>query len=75
VAEQTLQRAAELRLHAVMLPCWYDVDDAVALGLLVGDAAGSTPFSAEHRSFAARHSTALLQENGWMSAVDTDGGD
>jgi len=37
VFRQTLERAAELDLKAVVLPTWYDVDDAEALRILVGE--------------------------------------
>ena len=60
VAEQTLQRAAELGLETVLLPPWYDVDDAAALRLLTDETLAGQAFSEEHRSYAAAHSTALL---------------
>jgi rSAM/selenodomain-associated transferase 1 len=69
VAEQTLQRATELGLETVMLPPWYDVDDAASLRQLVEDAAGTHPFSAVHHSFAAHRSAALLLANRWAGAV------
>lgn len=45
VAELTLQRAAEVRLETVLLPEWYDIDDAETLSLLQDELAGRpTPF-------------------------------
>jgi len=70
VAEQTLQRAAELGLEAVLLPPWYDVDDAAALRLLTDETLAGQAFSAEHRSYAAAHSTALLHGN-WPLRADS----
>jgi glycosyltransferase A (GT-A) superfamily protein (DUF2064 family) len=60
VAEQTLGRAAELGLETLILPTWYDVDDAPALRTLAGETLAGRPFSARHRSFAAPHAAALL---------------
>lgn len=37
VAAQTRERAAELGLHLVELPSWYDVDDRTALERLLGE--------------------------------------
>jgi len=46
VAAQTLARAEELRLPVYHLPSWYDVDDADALRLLVGELFEARPFRA-----------------------------
>jgi uncharacterized protein len=46
VAGQTLVRAQELDLPVHQLPSWYDVDDAEALRLLVGELFEETPFRA-----------------------------
>lgn len=40
VAEETLSRAAVAGVRMVVLPRWYDVDDAASLHRLVGDRAG-----------------------------------
>jgi glycosyltransferase A (GT-A) superfamily protein (DUF2064 family) len=61
VTAQTLERARELGLEAVMLPTWYDVDDAATLRQLCeemfGPAADAGPagYPAPHtREFLAR---------------------
>jgi rSAM/selenodomain-associated transferase 1 len=64
VAAQTLQRAAELGLQTIMLPTWYDVDDAAALRTLAGETLRGRPFSAQYDSFAAPHAAALLRTQG-----------
>ena len=64
VAAQTLARAAELGLETIVLPTWYDVDDAAALDTLVGETLEGKPFSAQHRSFTAPHAAALLRSQG-----------
>jgi uncharacterized protein len=46
VAGQTMTRAQELGLPVHQLPSWYDVDDADALRLLVGELFEETPFRA-----------------------------
>lgn len=40
VAPRTLERSAEINLEAVLLPEWYDVDDAKMLAVLRDDLAG-----------------------------------
>lgn len=40
VADFTLRRAAEIRLETVLLPKWYDIDDAETLSLLQDELAG-----------------------------------
>ncbi len=61
VARQTLERAAEIGIEIQLLPEWYDVDDAAALRMLVGEVLDERPFHAGHTSSPARHSAALLQ--------------
>lgn len=62
VFAQTLARAAEIGLPVHMLPPWYDVDDAHALGVLHGELFAGTPFgSAPHIRGEARNSTDLLR--------------
>lgn len=52
VAQATRDRAAELGLEVVELPCWYDVDDSTALARLLDESAcvprhsGQPPFPA-----------------------------
>lgn len=70
VAEQTLQRAAELSLEAVLLPPWYDVDEAATLRLLADETLAGQAFSAEHQSYTAAYSTALLRGN-WPLRADS----
>jgi rSAM/selenodomain-associated transferase 1 len=43
VAEATRARAASLGLEVVMLPTWYDVDDAASLTRLLAEAADDAP--------------------------------
>ena len=61
VARQTLDRGAELGLETVMLPSWYDVDDANALQALVRETLHGVEFSEKMRSHNARHSGAALR--------------
>jgi rSAM/selenodomain-associated transferase 1 len=61
VAAQTLARAAELGAETVLLPAWYDVDDAAALQLLADETLRGRPFSTEHHSFHAPRAAALLR--------------
>ncbi len=60
VAEQTLQRAAEIGLPVHSLPRWYDVDDCATIDLLSGEVLGGQRFSNSLISSPARHSKALL---------------
>lgn len=61
VLRTTLERAAELQLETVTLPCWYDVDDAQSLRLLARETLWGVRFSDEIRSYGAPHTTALLR--------------
>jgi rSAM/selenodomain-associated transferase 1 len=49
VFRQTLARCAEARLPVFQLPVWYDVDDADALRVLIGEVIDAKPF----RSFGS----------------------
>jgi rSAM/selenodomain-associated transferase 1 len=60
VFEQTCQRAREIGLDTVLLPPWYDVDDAASLQCLIRETLGGARFSAAQRSHAAPHTTAFL---------------
>ena len=60
VAAQTLERANELGLETVMLPPWYDVDDALALHRLAEETLSGVAFSTSAGSYHAPHSAALL---------------
>jgi uncharacterized protein len=61
VARQTLARAADLGLESVMLPSWYDVDDAAALQALIRETLFGIGYSASARTHDARHSAAALR--------------
>jgi rSAM/selenodomain-associated transferase 1 len=63
VFEQTLARAREIELPMVVLPTWYDVDDAAALRMLVGELLEGRVFRAVGpRRPAAVHSRRALIE-------------
>jgi rSAM/selenodomain-associated transferase 1 len=63
VAEQTLERAREIRLDSIILPEWYDVDDGETLNWLQEEFAGR---SARFRSGGAAPATrACLVELGF----------
>lgn len=49
VFEQTLRRAAEIGLDLVVLPEWYDVDDADGLRQLTGELVHGQPFRTVNR--------------------------
>ncbi|HZV20941.1 MAG TPA: TIGR04282 family arsenosugar biosynthesis glycosyltransferase [Hyphomicrobiales bacterium] len=61
VAQQTLERAAEIGLPVHILPEWYDVDDFEGIRLLMGELLEGRPFSPLLLSNPARHSLALLK--------------
>ncbi len=61
VAEQTLERAAEIGLPVHVLPKWYDVDDCASIRLLMDELLEGRGYSHALRSSPARHSLALLQ--------------
>lgn len=61
VAGQTRARARELGLETVLLPAWFDVDDAASLGRLARDLRGAGELPADGvRPYAARHTAAML---------------
>jgi rSAM/selenodomain-associated transferase 1 len=66
VAQQTLERAAEIGLDVHVLPAWYDVDDVAALRMLrseLCDGASFAPGLVRHRAVHSRRLLgALLQE-------------
>jgi rSAM/selenodomain-associated transferase 1 len=61
VTRQTLERAAEIGLEVVMLPAWYDIDDAEALRMLADEALHGRSFSDLARSHEAIHSAEALR--------------
>jgi rSAM/selenodomain-associated transferase 1 len=63
VFAQTLERAAELELETVVLPRWYDVDDAGSLNLLMSELLEGRAFSSAQRSHAAVHTSAFLRRS------------
>ncbi len=63
VAEQTLQRARDIKLDAHVLPVWYDVDDVDSLRRLrtaLGVGAATVLRRDAYRPHHARHTAALL---------------
>lgn len=61
VAQQTLERAAELDLPAHILPTWYDVDDVGALKMLQSELFEGRSFAPDLRPNQAKHTRALMQ--------------
>ncbi len=61
VAEQTLDRAAELGLPVRVLPTWYDVDDIRALRLLQAELFEEQSFAPGLRPHQPRHTRALMR--------------
>ena len=62
VAEQTLERAAEIGLPVHMLPTWYDVDDADALATLRRELFEDRPFDGCREPLAEAQATRALIE-------------
>jgi rSAM/selenodomain-associated transferase 1 len=62
VLAQSRERAAEIGLPIVLLPTWYDVDDAETLGVLEAELAGTAPAFAPPGIVGAepRHTRAML---------------
>ena len=61
VLEETLERCREASLEAVLLPTWYDVDDARTLEVLEAELLnGRRPAFAEMDGYAAPHTRELL---------------
>jgi uncharacterized protein len=66
VAEQTLQRAREIKLDVHLLPEWYDVDDVESLRRLHGEICRPRPVTLQpdarrHQPRHAHHTAALLE--------------
>jgi rSAM/selenodomain-associated transferase 1 len=61
VAQQTLERAAELKLPVHMLPTWYDVDDLAALKMLRAELFEGQSFAPDLCPAQPRHTRALIQ--------------
>ncbi len=61
VAQQTLERAAELDLPVHMLPTWYDVDDLAALKMLRAELFEGQSFAPDLCPAQPRHTRTLIQ--------------
>jgi uncharacterized protein len=61
VAQQTLDRAAELSLPVHVLPEWYDVDDVGSLEILRAELFDGRSFAPDIPSGAAGHTRALME--------------
>jgi rSAM/selenodomain-associated transferase 1 len=61
VAQQTLERAAELELPVHMLPAWYDVDDVAGLEMLRAELLEGRSFAPDLCPAQPRHTRALIQ--------------
>jgi glycosyltransferase A (GT-A) superfamily protein (DUF2064 family) len=61
VAQQTLERAAELKLPVHMLPAWYDVDDVAGLEMLRAELLEGQSFPPGLCPAQPRHTRALIQ--------------
>src|SRR4029450_10759241 len=60
VAQQTLERAAEVNLAVHVLPTWYDVDDIATFKLLLGELFEGKSFTPALSSARAHHTRALI---------------
>jgi hypothetical protein len=61
VAQQTLERAAELDLPVHVLPNWYDVDDIAALKMLQAELFEGQSFAPDLCPAQPRYTRALIQ--------------
>ena len=61
VAQQTLERAAELKLPVHILPTWYDVDDVAGLEVLRAELFDGRAFAPNLCPARPRHTRALIQ--------------
>jgi len=61
VAQQTLERAAELDLPVHILPTWYDVDDIAGLKMLRAETFDGQSFAPDLCPARAQHTRALIQ--------------
>lgn len=61
VLEETMERCREAGLEVVLLPTWYDVDDAATLAILQAELLdGTMPRFAAQAGYAASHTRELL---------------
>jgi uncharacterized protein len=79
VAEQTLERAREIKLDVHLLPEWYDVDDVDGLRRLHGEICRSRPVGLQpdvrRRPPHHAHHTAALLDRLWRGGDFTRGGE
>jgi hypothetical protein len=68
VFDQTRERAMQLGLETLLLPTWYDVDDAASLDRLMRETLAGERFSAAHEPHAAIHSAELLRRHAGVIA-------
>ena len=61
VAQQTLERAAELKLPVHILPTWYDIDDVAGLEMLRAELFDDRSFAPDLCPAQPRHTRALIQ--------------
>jgi len=70
VLEETLERAGEAGIEVVLLPLWYDVDDAATLAVLEGELLeGKAPEFATVPGYAAPHTRGFLLERRVAASV------
>jgi rSAM/selenodomain-associated transferase 1 len=68
VFDQTRERAMQLGLQTLLLPTWYDVDDAASLDRLMRETLAGERFSAAQEPHAAIHSAELLRRHAGVIA-------
>ena len=62
VLEETMERCREAGLEVVLLPTWYDVDDAATLDVLTAELiAGQEPAFAAIKGYSAPHTREFLE--------------
>ncbi|MDQ6807902.1 MAG: TIGR04282 family arsenosugar biosynthesis glycosyltransferase [Verrucomicrobiota bacterium] len=64
VAEQTMQRAAELAIDVKMLPTWYDVDDRITLRRLCDELLGPAASEGYAAPRTRAYLTAIIEKEG-----------
>jgi rSAM/selenodomain-associated transferase 1 len=72
VAEQTALRAREIGLELVLLPRWYDVDDAASLYRLIDDLGATASADAALLPYAAPATASCLELFGHSLEVSTE---
>ena len=70
VLEETLERAQEAGIEVVLLPVWYDVDDATTLAILSDELLeGKAPNFATMPGYGAEHTREFLVRRGMAAGV------